>query len=305
MGLSDQFRVKLCSFCLGPGQHALGSSWTRLGLPPFTASFGEPPVLKGNLADFPLVGVLQMLRNANRTGLLHVTHARGGVVGVEKGKIIHASAALSSGERALSLLSSIDAAPFEFIASTPLERTVDRSTDHLLTDIARDTIAWMDLRERLDWQTIPRWITPPGPMDFERVQVSSLVNGQRTFEMIVQAANIQPRRVAEILLEFCDAGLVRLAMNDTITAEPAELVVSPLFTSQEAIVYVDTALHSNWVASFGPRINASVATSWGTQASFEVKSRADFAGRIQVAEAALRKLRLSRGTSVKVTPSRG
>jgi hypothetical protein len=262
-------------------------------------------VLKGNLADFPLVGVLQMLRNANRTGLLQVTHARGGVVGVEKGKIIHASAALSSGERALSLLSSIDAAPFEFIASTPLERTVDRSTDHLLTDIAQDTIAWMDLREKLDWQSIPRWITPPGPMDFERVQVSSLINGQRTFEMIVQAANIQPRRVAEILFEFCDADLVRLATNDTITAEPTELVVAPLFTLQEGTVYVDTNLYTDWAASFGPRVNASLATSWGTQASFEVKARSDFSGRIQVAEAALRKLRLPRGTPVKVTPSRG
>jgi hypothetical protein len=267
--------------------------------------FGEPPVLKGNLADFPLVGVLQMLRNANRTGLLQVTHARGGVVGVEKGKIIHASAALSSGERALSLLSSIDAAPFEFIASTTLERTVDRSTDHLLTDIAQDTIAWMDLRERLDWQAIPRWITPPGPMDFERVQVSSLINGQRTFEMIVQAANIPPRRVAEILIEFCDAGLVRLALNDTLTAEPVELMVASLFTLQEGTVYVDTILHETWATSFGPRINASLLTSWGTQANFEVRARTDFEGRIQVAEAALRKLRLSRGTAVKVTPSRG
>ena len=262
-------------------------------------------MLKGNLADFPLVGVLQMLRNANRTGLLHVTHARGGVVGVEKGKIIHASAALSSGERALSLLSSIEAAPFEFIASVPLERTMDRSTDHLLTDIAQDTIAWMDLRERLDWQAIPRWITPPGPMDFEHVQVSSLINGQRTFEMIMQAANISPRRVAEILIGLCDSGLARLATNDTVTAEPAELVVASLFTLQESTVYIDTALHATWAASFGPRINASLITSWGSQANFEVRARTDFAGRIQVAEAALRKLRLSRGAAVKVTPSRG
>jgi Domain of unknown function (DUF4388) len=262
-------------------------------------------VLKGNLADFPLVGVLQMLRNTNRTGLLQITHARGGVVGVEKGKIVHASAALSSGERALSLLASIDAAPFEFVATVPLERTVDRSVDGLLTDIAQDTIAWMDLRDKVDWQTIPRWVTPPGPMDFERVQVSSLVNGQRTFEMIVQAANIQPRRVAEILLEFCEAKLVRLATNDTVTAEPAELMVAPLFTAQESTVYVDAALHASWTESFGTRINASLATSWGTQANFEVRSRSDLNGRIQVAEAALRKLRLSRGAPVKVTPSRG
>ena len=41
------------------------------------------------------------------------------------------------------------------------------------------------------------------------------------------------------------------------------------------------------------------------QANFEVRARTDFAGRIQVAEAALRKLRLSRGATVKVTPSRG
>jgi hypothetical protein len=262
-------------------------------------------VLKGNLADFPLVGVLQMLRNANRTGLLQVTHARGGVVGVEKGKIIHASAALSSGERALSLLSSIDAAPFEFLPTMPLERTVDRSTDHLLTDIAQDTIAWMDLREKLDWQSIPRWITPPGPMDFERVQVSSLINGQRTFEMIVQAANIQPRRVAEILLEFCEAGLVRLASNDTVTAEPAELEVTPLFTSQEGVVYVDSSLFADWAASFGPRVNVSLVTTWGTQASFEVRAKNDIFGRVQVPEVALRKLRLARGAPVKVTPSRG
>jgi hypothetical protein len=99
--------------------------------------------------------------------------------------------------------------------------------------------------------------------------------------------------------------LVRFATNDTITEEPAELLVAPLFTLQEGTVYVDAALHSRWAESFGPRINASLATSWGTQANFEVRARADFTGRIQVAEAALRKLRLSRGTAVKVTPSRG
>ena len=265
---------------------------------------GSDRVLKGNLADFPLVGVLQMLRNAARSGTVRITHERGGVVGVEAGRIVHAAVPPTGGERALSILASLEAAPFVFEAAVPPERSITRPSDLLLADLAQDTLAWANVRSRLgNWSAVPRWSGAQPPVgDTEALQVARLVNGQRSIETIIHGAiGLSPRRAAEILVDLIDSRLASLRAPPAV--EPVELVALSVYTPDERTIFVDRAVHAAWAALFG-EVYASLVTPKGWRANFRVQPRDHIAGRVLVADAALRKLRIGRGVKVTLQPGR-
>ena len=260
-------------------------------------------MLKGNLADFPLVGVLQMLRSAGRTGTLRIRHKTGDSIVVREGRVVHATALPSQGPRALTVLSGIANAAFEFDNATSDDRTIDASPDAVLTALAQDTIAWQDWRGKLDWKAVPRWVDVPGPMDFERVQVSSVIDGRRDIETIIRTVGIAPHRVAEIILEFYEARLLRFGSHVTSVLEPVELIAQPILSITERSVYVDDSLHAAWAVSLGD-VRATLSIPGGNRASFQVQPKQGIGGQVLVPRRALGRLNIGRGAKVRVTPER-
>ena len=260
-------------------------------------------MLKGNLADFPLVGVLQMLRSAGRTGTLHIRHKSGDSIVVTEGRVVHAAAHPSQGPRALTVLAGIATAAFEFDNATSDERTIEGSPDALLTGLAQDTLAWQAWREKLDWKAVPRWVDVPGPMDFEHVQVSSVIDGRRDIETIIRTVGIPPHRVAEIILEFYEARLLRFGTHVTSVLEPVELIAQPILSLSERSVYIDEALHAAWAVSLGD-VRATLSVPGGSRSSFQVQPRSGITGQVLVPRGALRRMDVSRGARVRVTPER-
>lgn len=172
-------------------------------------------MLSGNLADFALLGVMQMLLTSNRTGRLHLDHARGGDVWLENGEVVHAAALGKVGDDALSLIASLTEGRFAFEQNTQsAERTVTLRRETLLGRMLQESDAWAELlRAFPDWSRPLRFTN--GWSDQTRVtrrqyQALSQVGRGHLGEM-VSASDLPPRELLELLLPFWQAGKIEYA----------------------------------------------------------------------------------------------
>ena len=266
----------------------------------------EYTVLKGNVTDFPLVSILQMLERDARTGSVRLEYAQGALISVIAGKVVHAVYPPSRGERALSLISSFQNAAFEFFENKlPNEQTVKRPMQLLLMELHSENLEWKKIRNRLkNWTLSPQWAGAiPNSTNPERLEVIGLINGTRNIEDIIHTCDLPPRRAAEILVEFTNERLVLLGSASEIT-QPLELMVLPIFAPDEATIFVDQGLYNQWKAIYGT-VLATVITQKGERQMFRVKGRENSLGRVQLADIAVRKLKLARGVKVRIVPSGG
>ena len=263
-------------------------------------------MLKGNVADFPLVGVLQMLQRDGRTGSVRLEYAQGALIGVINGRIVHAIYSPSKGERALSFISSFPNAAFEFLENKLLnEQSIDRPTQLLLLELHSENLEWKKIRGRLkNWTLSPQWAgVAPNSTNPERLEVIGLVDGRRNIEEILHACDLPPRRTAEILVELTNERQILLGSVSQIT-EPLELMVLPIYTPDEATIFVDQSLFDQWKAIYGT-VLATVMTPQGERQMFRVRGRENSLGRVQMAEIAMKKLKVARGIKIRVVPSGG
>lgn len=263
-------------------------------------------MLKGNIADFPMVGVLQMLQRDNRTGSIRFDYAQGALISVVGGKITHALYSPSKGERALSLISSFPSATFEFLENKLFdEQSVSRPMQLLLLELHSESLEWKKIRARLkNWTLSPQWaglkLDTSNP---ERREVIDLINGQRNIEDILHRCDLPPRRTAEILVELTNERQILLGSTSLIT-EPLELLVLPIYAPDETTIFVDQALYEQWKVIYGT-VLATVISPKNEKQMFRVRGREATLGRVQIPDAAIRKLKLARGLKVRVVPSGG
>jgi hypothetical protein len=263
-------------------------------------------VLRGNVADFPLVGILQMLQRDSRTGSVRLEYGQGALVSVVAGKLVYAVYSPSKGERALSLISSFESANFEFLENKlPSEQNIQRSTGLLLLELHSESEQWKRIRNRLrNWTLSPQWAgAKPDSSNPERLEVIGLVDGKHSVEDILHRCDLPPRRSAEILVELTNERLILLGSTSQIV-QPQELMVLPIYAPDETTIYVDQALYDEWKTIYG-MVLATIITPKGDKQMYRVRGRENSHGRVQVAESAMKKLKIARGIKVKIVPSGG
>lgn len=263
-------------------------------------------MLKGNVADFPLVGILQMLQRDARTGSVRLEYGQGALVSVVSGKLVYAIYAPSKGERALSFISSFESANFEFLENKlPNEQNIQRSTGLLLLELHSENEQWKLIRNRLkNWTLSPQWSgVRPETQNPERLEVIGLVDGQRSIEDILHRCDLPPRRTAEILVELAKERLLILGSTSQVV-QPKELMVLPIFAPDETTIYVDQALYEEWKSIYG-MVLATIITQKGDKQMYRVRGRENSHGRVQMADSAVKKLKIARGIKVKIIPSGG
>jgi hypothetical protein len=266
----------------------------------------EHVVLRGNVAEFPLVGILQMLQRDARTGSVRLEYGQGALVSVVSGRLVYAVYSPSKGERALSLISSFESANFEFLENKlPSEQNIQRSTGLLLLELHTESEQWRRIRNRLkNWTLSPQWAgAKPEITNPERLEVAVLIDGKRSVEDILHSCDLPPRRTAEILVELANERLLLLGSTSQIV-QPPELMVLPIFAPDETTIYVDQALYDQWKTIYG-MVLATVVTPKGERQMYRVRGRENSHGRVQMSESAVKKLKIARGIKVKIIPSGG
>jgi hypothetical protein len=260
-------------------------------------------MLRGNLSDFPLVGVLQLVARDRRSGSLRILGEHAGSIGVRHGAIVDAAFYPSSGERALSLLGSLPSAAFEFDSKTePVAQSIARPTHELLIDLHMQHARWLEVRRTLgDWSTPPHWLERPEKFSSaEHALVGSFVNATRSLGAILHECPLPPLRCAEVLLELRAVHLIALdGVNGRL--KPQRLTVIAVRYPDERTVFIDRDLHASWAGMFG-RFQVSLEAGKGTALVFNAQARDRIPGRIMVPHGVLRRLRLAAGATVVVTP---
>lgn len=170
-------------------------------------------MVRGDLAIFPFLSVMQMLLTSGRAGLLSVDHPRGGQLWLERGEIIHARVGPLQGDPALQTLASLDGGTFVFEPGVGApERSLHLHRDSALRRLVEESDAWEPLlRTFPDWQRrlrfTPRW-TEAQPVTQAQFRALRLVSEELDIRSILERSEQAPRAVLDTLRPFVLAGLV-------------------------------------------------------------------------------------------------
>ena len=169
-------------------------------------------MLRGDLTEFPLLNVLQMLTNSAVSGKVHVSHLRGGDLWLQGGEVVHAAALTRQGDDALDLLSSVTDGEFTFDpAQLPPSRTVEMRRTALLRHLSVSSDSWRELlRFFPHWDRVlsftPKW-SDQQPVTRSQFRVLNQV-GKLPLGDLVAQSELSPRATLELLRPFVQSGLV-------------------------------------------------------------------------------------------------
>lgn len=173
-------------------------------------------MVRGDLAVFPFMPVIQMLLASGRAGRLSVAHPRGGELWLEPGELVHARVGGLTGDGALQVLSSLDAGQFAFAPDVAAgERTLSLRRDAALRRLIEESDAWGGLlRVFPDWgrplRFTPRW-TDAQPVTRAQYVALSLVPDGLPLRTLLERTGQPPRATLATLHPFLTAGLIEVA----------------------------------------------------------------------------------------------
>lgn len=174
-----------------------------------------PEGLTGNLAQWPLPDILNMLGASRQTGRLELFSPAGrGDIYLEDGAVVHAACGLHAAEAAVASLVGWPAGSFRFephIAAP--EHTVSRPLDQLLADCVRINAEREALRRAVpSLEAIPHLSAalPPAPITLQPVewQILANIDGGRSVADLVSIVGREDLAVMKLLYRLVSAGLV-------------------------------------------------------------------------------------------------
>ncbi|MBZ9712796.1 DUF4388 domain-containing protein [Deinococcus multiflagellatus] len=172
-------------------------------------------MVRGDLAVFPFLSVMQMFLTSGRAGRLIVEHIRGGQLWLERGEIVHAEAGRLRGEHALQCMASLDAGIFTFeVGQEPPNRTLALRRDMALRRLLDDSEGWAALSRTFpDWNQRLRFSAKwndAQPVTRTQFRVLNLVGDSQNIRMLLERSPEAPRATLETLRPFLLAGLIEL-----------------------------------------------------------------------------------------------
>ncbi|UBV43459.1 DUF4388 domain-containing protein [Deinococcus taeanensis] len=173
-------------------------------------------MVRGDLAVFPFLSVMQMFLTSGRAGRLTVDHVRGGQLWLERGEITHAEAGRLRGEHALQFMASLDGGIFTFEVDQPVpNRTMNLRRDAALHRLIDDSNAWAPLlRTFPDWtrrlRFTSKW-TEAQPVTRAQYRVLNLLADSGNIRTLLERTPAPPRATLETLRPFLLAGLIEIS----------------------------------------------------------------------------------------------
>lgn len=265
-------------------------------------------MLRGNLADFPLMGLLQMLLSSGRGGALIVEPPPvPGSIYIYAGQIVHAQAGGLTGGRALTLLAGVRRAPFRFEAeSAPPMATIESGGLQTQARLAEEAQIWQSLLHLPeDWTQVLRVDPRAREQDLPNSDLHLLrrLEGRRIVEVLT-SFETGALEIAQALDRLFAAGWV--SSKPQLSIEPTTLVVLSLYGNEQGVAYIDETLYLQWSRQIKQGFHVRIGLRSGAEdVTFIPRPRPNFQSRIGLFEKDLRKYRLARGTQVEVWPELG
>lgn len=175
--------------------------------------------LRGNLKDFELGDLLQLLHMSLKNGALKISSPSGeGVIYVENGIIKHVESGGEEGEIAMAKIMQWKEGTFEFFTDIKSPKnTINLPIPNLLLEIARKIDEWKVIEKVVPSMDAVFEIEPNPDTDVEEIELNqnewrilSRVDGKKSVKEIAECLNMELFETAKIFYGLVTSGLIRL-----------------------------------------------------------------------------------------------
>jgi hypothetical protein len=179
--------------------------------------------LAGDLSEFPLTDLIQLVQLSKQTGSVHIRGQRGGEVFegwlfFRDGKIVGASLPGTQPLEAVYTFFTFSSGPFRFFDDRHIETpTISTSNEMIIMEGVARQDAWARIEEHIpSLSLVPRLVPnpPAGSSDInvaaQEWRVLTMVNGANSVSQIAQRSGLGEFRTCEIILQMLQSGLIEL-----------------------------------------------------------------------------------------------
>ncbi len=187
--------------------------------------------LDGNLEDFPLPDVLQLINMGSRTGLLIITKNDSPAhIWFERGQAVHAEVGDLDGEKAVYETFNWREGRFTFETDAKTDlRTIELDCQNLIMEAVRRLDEWTKLRKVIpNSGYVVAFAAGPGDkagnitLQAHEWKVLSLVDGELTVSMLAEKTGFSELKTTQIIHSLIDSGLLEVNAPDSKPAPPSE-----------------------------------------------------------------------------------
>ncbi|NJN16738.1 MAG: DUF4388 domain-containing protein [Oscillochloris sp.] len=176
--------------------------------------------LEGDLSEFPLTDIIQLVDLSKQTGGVHIRGQRSGQMlegwlYFRDGKIIGAEMPGQPPLEAVYIFFTLTSGPFRFHDDVRLEApTVTISNEVIIMEGVMRQDAWMQIQDQVPSLTmVPRLVPNPSGtteinLDAEEWRILTMVNGKNTVAQIAARSGLGEFRTCEIISELLRSGLI-------------------------------------------------------------------------------------------------
>jgi hypothetical protein len=177
--------------------------------------------LEGDISEFPLTDIIQLVDLSKKTGAVHIQGQRAseqieGWIYFRDGKIIGAEGAGLPPLEAVYAFFTVSSGPFKVYDDVVLERpTITVSNEVIIMEGIMRQDAWESIQEHVpSLSMVPRLIPNPASgtteinLEAEEWRVLTMVNGKNTVAQIAQKSGLGEFRACQIIAELLTNGLI-------------------------------------------------------------------------------------------------
>lgn len=177
--------------------------------------------LEGDLSEFPLTDIIQLLDLSKKTGGVHINGRRGrdrfdGWLFFRDGKICSAKLGSLPPLEAAYTFFTLSSGPFRFYDTKIPPQTINRSNEAIIIEGIGRQETWAAVQEYVpSLHIVPQVVTTPavsnGGINLlpEQWRVLTLVNSKNSVHDIIQRSGFDELRTAEIIVHLFRNGLIR------------------------------------------------------------------------------------------------
>ncbi|MCJ7733638.1 MAG: DUF4388 domain-containing protein [Anaerolineales bacterium] len=172
-------------------------------------------ILRGNLAQLPLLDILKMLSTGNRSGRLNIHQgAKTGEIYLQNGTLVHAVTGMHIGEKGVFTLIGWMEGDFSFTPDIEApDQSIEETTEQILLEAARQADQWEDIKDVLSTTDAVFNISATGSTNTVSLkpiewQVLAQINGERSVLEIAELLELHEFEVAKIIYGLTTAGLL-------------------------------------------------------------------------------------------------
>jgi hypothetical protein len=179
--------------------------------------------LAGDLSEFPLTDIIQLVDLSKKTGGVHIKGQRSGQMFegwlyFRDGKIVGATMPGMKPLDAVYTFFTLASGPFRFHEDQRVETpTITTSNEVIIMEGIMRQDAWADIQRVVpSLAMVPRLVPNPSTgsneinLEAEGWRILTMVNGKNSVEQIAQRSGLGEFRTCEIIVEFLRNGLIEM-----------------------------------------------------------------------------------------------